>query len=214
MSLQSGNFNLKRYSGQVWKLLIFLTFNFLLFSFWLVLNCRSCKTSNQWVGKHLPILDLSFLSPILDLAWMLMFKMRDGCLAPDFWGWEAGSVAKRPNRILPPFFLPYFQTKQIHLYPLVPTGFGVRILFEEQMLKLRKHLTTTGLDPFWLWHCDALRSDDWLLTCPSLLHKVPSWTQWQVLSYGRGTSGPEEMEASLNPHWHLREAQSSLIFRF
>lgn len=55
------------------------------------------------------------------------------------------------------------------LLPLLPdktnpvsassTGFLDGISFEEQMLKLRRLLTTTDLDPFQLQHRDALRSD-------------------------------------------------------
>jgi len=105
------------------------------------------------------------------------------------------------------------------LLPLLPdktnpvsassTGFLDGISFEEQMLKLRRLLTTTDLDPFQLQHRDALRSDAGFWRALAIPQEVPSWTAVTIaVLWGR------DMGASLNTQWQWKETQSFLVFRF
>lgn len=174
ISLQTGKFYVKRYSSQVWKqLLMFLTFYIF---FWPAFNSRSCEMPDQWDCRYLP---LGISVPFVWLVtWLGCWCPRwDGHLAPDFVVVGTERVAEGPQRTGLPLRASSSLTAGHNWFSCICfTGFLDRILFEEQMLKLRKPLTTTGLHPFRLWHWGALRSDVWLLICPSLPHKVPSWT--------------------------------------
>ena len=97
---------------------------------------------------------------IIDLAWMADAQ-NQMYIFPDFqvvgWGGVKQLKGLKESVFSSTLLLPLLPDKT-NPVSASSTGFLDGISFEEQMLKLRKLLTATDLDPFQLQHWDSLRS--------------------------------------------------------
>lgn len=160
---------------------------------------------------------ISVLSSLTcDLAWMLMFQLRNGGVLgtsrPWLLGlgrWLKGQMRLGSASTLLPPLLP---TQTNSPVSALPTGLLDRILFEEQIWKFREPAvwipSSSDAAIFsdqtanW-WHVQAFYT------------RCPLGQQWQGLTHQGGTWGPKwNGRHPLNRNWRLKETQSFLIFRF